>query len=56
MGVDAEWTYDGKIADVLPFPEPFKKRPRLGARHIVKCELPKLFHPIKREIKDKIHL
>ena len=38
MGFEAEWTYDGKIAE-LPLPYPFKERPRLGVRHLVRCEL-----------------
>lgn len=55
MGVDADWTYDGKMTQ-LNLPEPFKKRPRLGARYLVRNELSKLIHPIVRELKDKINI
>lgn len=55
MGVDSEWTYDGKLVG-LPLPYPFQGRPRLGARHAVRNELSKLIHPIRRELKDKIKM
>lgn len=54
MGYQSEWTFDGKLVD-LPLPEPFSKRPRLGCRHTVMCQLSKLIHPIKRELKDSIN-
>lgn len=54
MGYDSEWTYNGKL-NSLPVPEPIKKRPRLGSRHTVMCQLSKLIHPIRRELKDSIH-
>lgn len=54
MGYQSEWTYDGKLVD-LPLPAPFTKRPRLGCRHTVMCQVSKLIHPIKRELKDSIH-
>ena len=54
MGYQSEWTYDGKLVG-LPLPEPFTKRPRLGCRHTVMCQLSKLIHPIRRELKDSIN-
>ena len=54
MGYDSEWTYEGRL-NSLPVPEPVKKRPRLGSRHTVMCQLSKLIHPIRRELKDSIH-
>jgi len=55
MGFQAEWTYDGKLVN-LPLPHPFTSRPRIGVRRIVKGEIGKLIHPIRRELKDSIKL
>lgn len=54
MGYESEWTYDGKL-NHLPVPKPILKRPRLGCRYTVMCQLSKLIHPIKRELKDSVH-
>ena len=53
LGLQPEWSFDGKLLG-LPLPAPFKTRPRLGARSIVKTHFFKLMSPIIRELKDKI--
>jgi hypothetical protein len=53
LGYQPEWSYDGQILD-LPLPSPFKARPRLGARHLIKSHFYKLVIPIERELKDRI--
>lgn len=54
MGYDSEWTFEGRL-NSLPVPDPVKKRPRLGCRYTVMCQLGKLIHPIRRELKDSVH-
>ncbi|EGR31275.1 protein kinase domain protein [Ichthyophthirius multifiliis] len=51
FGIDSEWTYDGKIKN-LPLPEPFIKRPCLGARMLVRSQFRKFQKALYREIKD----
>ncbi len=53
LGYQPKWSYDGQILD-LPLPTPFKSRPRLGARHLIKSHFYKLIIPIERELKDRI--
>jgi len=51
FGYDAEWTLRGKITDI-PLPFPFKKRPRLGARHFVRSHIRKFLSALYKEVKD----
>lgn len=53
LGYQPEWSYEGKLLN-LPLPKPFKSRPRLGARYLVKNHFYKLIIPIQRELKDRI--
>ena len=53
LGYQPEWTYDGKLSN-LPLPKPFRSRPRLGARHLIKCHFYKLAPAINRELRDRI--
>lgn len=55
LGIQPEWTYEGKLTN-LPLPKPFKVRPRLGGRHLVKCHFYKLATAINRELKDRINI
>lgn len=55
LGFHPEWSYEGKLLG-LPLPKPFKARPRLGARYMVKAHLYKLIIPIGRELKDRINI
>lgn len=51
MGVHAEWTLDGELVG-LTLPEPFKKRPCLGARVFIRSHVRKFFHALYKELKD----
>jgi hypothetical protein len=53
LGYHPDWSYEGKLLN-MPLPEPFKSRPRLGARHLVKSHFSRLAFPINRELKDRI--
>lgn len=53
LGYHPEWSYEGKII-TLPLPEPFKERPRLGSRNLVKGHFLRLTSAISRELKDRI--
>lgn len=55
FGVHPGWSKDGALFD-LPLPPPFKKRPRMGVRYLVKNKLSILVHPITRELKDNVNL
>ena len=55
LGYHPEWSYEGKLLD-LPLPKPFKTRPRLGARYLIKGHFYKLAIPINRELKDRISI
>lgn len=55
LGFQPEWSYEGKLLN-LPLPKPFKSRPRLGARHMIKSHMYKLIIPIGRELKDRLNI
>lgn len=55
MGVHPPWSRNGQLTN-LPLPEPFKERPRLGCRHLVRSRLSVIIHPIIRELKDNLNL
>lgn len=49
--MDCEWTINGALVD-LPLPDPFKKRPCMGARIIVRSHVRKFWNALYKEIKD----
>lgn len=51
--LDSEWTNNGEFAN-LPLPRPFKHRPRLGARIVVKSYTRRYLHALYKELHDWI--
>jgi hypothetical protein len=51
--LDAEWTNNGEFID-LPLPRPFKHRPRLGARNVIRGYVRRYLKAIYKELSDWI--
>jgi len=51
--LDAEWTNNGEFVD-LPLPKPFKHRPRLGARNVIRGYVRRYLKAIYKELSDWI--